>query len=91
MKRFSKEGLCFLGYVVIGVFTFAFAASDPRNCSYDIADNVTCPPGFEGMVAGMIGGAFWPLYWPWTAAELIRGDEAYAVRRAEMEAPNDDR
>lgn len=81
MIRVSKMAVGLIGYPLVAAFTFAYAASDPSNCS-----RYECPPKFEGAAMGFAAGVFWPLYWPWEAAEAIRGEEAYARRAAEPEA-----
>lgn len=70
-----KRALPILGalYVLIGIVTFGHAAAswnkseeaEYRECLSQNADN--CFNQKLGMLSGMMGGMFWPLYWSWEA------------------------
>lgn len=63
-----------IAYAVIGLLTFSYEASDPANCWRNSDGELSCT---QGMIDGYGAGLLWPVYWPWSIAEFVRGPEAY--------------
>lgn len=48
-----------VGYLMVAIYTFGYAASHYRPGSYE--------GRADAAAAGVFGGAMWPLYWSWWA------------------------
>ncbi len=74
-------------YLAVAFLSFLIVVSQPVPCNRWDVESGNCPNRFKQMMRGYNAGVFWPLYWSWEIAELLRGGED-TIRAQGIEAAN---